>query len=151
MGILTKLLGGGVSEAVSGVADVVDRFVETQDEKTAAELKNRLLDLERAKLADRGDERQTEVNKEEAKHTSLFVAGWRPSIGWICALALGYVYIWYPLMTWALVVFGSELVVPPNVDLNALYPLMLGLLGLGGMRSFEKHKGVHRNSMKERR
>ena len=118
MGILTRLLGGGVSEAVKGVADTVDRFVETKDEKTAAELKNRLLDLERAKLADRGDERQVEVNRAEAQHSSVFVAGWRPSIGWLCTAALAYAYLLYPMLLWGLAVSGSTVEPPPLSSLQ---------------------------------
>lgn len=149
MGILTKFLGGGVSEAVQGVADVVDQFVETKDEKTAAELKNRLLDLEAAKLADRGDERQVQVNLQEAAHPSAYVAGWRPAVGWICVLALGYVYLAYPFLQWGLAISGSTVELPPNLDLGALFPLLTGMLGLGAMRTAEKFRQVHRNNMKE--
>ena len=124
------------------------QFVESPDERTAAAIKNRLIDLETAKLADRGDERQTSVNLQEAAHPSIFISGWRPFIGWVCAGALAYVFLLYPFLMWGLAVSESTVQPPPNVDLNALYPLMMGLLGMGGLRTFEKMKKVHRNSMR---
>ena len=130
MGLLSNLLGGGVSEAVKGVADVVDRFVETKDEKTAAELKQRLLDLEEMKIKDRADERQVEVNKQEAKHPSIFVAGWRPAVGWICVFALAYHFLLYPLGLWGIAIGGNVIEPPPDLELGSLFPLLGGLLGI---------------------
>lgn len=84
---------------------------------------------------------QTDINKEEAKSTSLFVSGWRPAIGWVCALALMYQYLLRPLMTWGTTVFGYNL--PPMVGLDDnLWQLMMGMLGLGGLRTYEKTQGV---------
>lgn len=79
---------------------------------------------------------QMEVNKTEAAHKSLFVAGWRPFIGWMCGLGLGYNVILSPFMDIWLDV--------PKVDTSALYPVLLGMLGIGGMRTVEKIKGVAR-------
>ena len=84
---------------------------------------------------------QTDINKEEAKNTSLFVSGWRPCIGWVCALALAYQYLLRPLMTWGATVAGFNL--PPMVGLDDnLWQLMMGMLGMGGLRTFEKTQGV---------
>lgn len=84
---------------------------------------------------------QTDINKEEAKSTSLFVSGWRPAIGWVCALALAYQYLLRPLMTWGTTVAGFNL--PPMVGLDDnLWQLMMGMLGMGGLRTFEKTQGV---------
>ena len=82
---------------------------------------------------------QMEVNKVEAGHTSMFVAGWRPFTGWICASALAYHYIIQPLLTFILYSFGNEVVLP-TFDMGTLTTVLLGMLGLGGMRSFEKVK-----------
>ena len=79
---------------------------------------------------------QIEVNKIEAAHTSLFVAGWRPATGWICALALAYHFIFAPFLDIWLTM--------PTVEVEQLYPILMGMLGLGGMRSFEKTKKVSR-------
>ncbi len=83
---------------------------------------------------------QIDVNKEQAKHGSLFVAGARPSIMWICAIALAYNTILHPIAS----IVVSDM---PPVDGNLLYPVLMGLLGLGGMRSWEKKNGVARQSL----
>ena len=79
---------------------------------------------------------QTEINKVEAASSSIFVSGWRPAIGWVCALAMGYQYLARPLM----VAFMPALAFP-GLDDN-LWQLMMGMLGLGGLRTFEKTQGV---------
>jgi Holin of 3TMs, for gene-transfer release len=101
--------------------------------------------LELLKLQQSGDlatmTAQTDINKEEAKSASLFVSGWRPAIGWVCALALFYQYLLKPLASSLLPAFG--LTVPPLVGLDDnLWQLMMGMLGMGGLRTFEKVQGV---------
>ena len=84
---------------------------------------------------------QTDINKQEAVNSSVFVSGWRPAIGWVCALALAYQYLFKPLMTWGASVAGYNL--PPMVGLDDnLWQLMMGMLGMGGLRTFEKIQGV---------
>lgn len=92
-------------------------------------------------IAARAEAEQREINKAEAAHESLFVAGWRPAIGWVCALALGFQYLVRPLLAWAGGVWWSHLPLLPGID-DALWQLMFGMLGLGGLRSFEKARGV---------
>ena len=84
---------------------------------------------------------QVGVNAVEAGASSVFVAGWRPAIGWVCAAALAYQYIIRPLAQFGFALAGQQL--PPllGIDDN-LWQLMLGMLGLGGLRSYEKTKGV---------
>jgi len=86
---------------------------------------------------------QLEINKAEAQHASLFVAGWRPAIGWICVVGLGYNFLAYPLLTWLVAATGADFTPPPLLSEN-LMELVLGMLGLGALRSFEKWKGVTR-------
>ena len=86
---------------------------------------------------------QLEVNKMEAQHSNLFVAGWRPAMGWICVVGLCYNFLLYPMLTWLVVVTSAELTPPPLLSEN-LMELVLGMLGLGALRSFEKWKGVSR-------
>jgi hypothetical protein len=86
---------------------------------------------------------QIEVNKAEAAHSSIFVAGWRPGLGWICVAGLAYNFIAYPLLTWAVVITGAEFTPPPLMSDN-LMELVLGMLGLGALRTAEKWKGVAR-------
>jgi len=84
---------------------------------------------------------QTDINKEEAKSASIFVSGWRPAIGWVCALALFYQYLLKPIITWLAGVAGYNVPLMPGLDDN-LWQLMMGMLGMGGLRTFEKVQGV---------
>ena len=79
--IFGSIAGGGIVSAAEGVANIIDQFVETDDEKRAAE-------LIKAKLMMQPSLAQVELNKIEAGHRSIFVAGWRPFIGWVCGFAL---------------------------------------------------------------
>jgi hypothetical protein len=84
---------------------------------------------------------QLDVNRAEASSPSAFTSGWRPAIGWVCAAALACQYIARPLLQWAGIVTGHAWPALPGIDGN-LWELMLGMLGLGGLRTFEKTKGV---------
>ncbi|AUS01807.1 holin [Vibrio phage 1.293.O._10N.261.52.E1] len=84
---------------------------------------------------------QLEVNKAEAQHRSVFVAGWRPAIGWICAAAIGWNFIGLPIAE-VVVAFMETGVVLPDVATDKLFELVLGMLGLGGLRTYEKSKGI---------
>jgi len=101
--------------------------------------------LELLKLQQSGDlatmTAQTYINKEEAKSASIFVSGWRPAIGWVCALALFYQYLLKPLSIGILPTFGITAPPLPGLDDN-LWQLMMGMLGMGGLRTFEKVQGV---------
>ena len=84
---------------------------------------------------------QTDINKVEASSSSLFVSGWRPAIGWVCALALLYQYLLRPLASSIFPAFGFPL--PPLMGLDDnLWQLMMGMLGMGGLRTYEKTQGV---------
>ena len=114
-----------MGKLIDKVTDNVDRFTLDKEEK--------------AKLITEINKAQLEVNKVEAGHTSRFVSGWRPFTGWICATAMAYHFILQPLLTFALYTFGNEIVLP-TFDMTTLTTVLLGMLGLGGMRSFEKVK-----------
>lgn len=137
MGLLSGLVGGGAASVIDSVSEAVGRFVETPDEKNAHELQMRAMDLEIVA-------KQIEVNQTEAAHRSLWVAGWRPAVGWTCAAALAWTFIVQPLLVYLLAVLSPETDPPPGVDLAGLYPVLLGMLGLGGLRTVEKAKGVAR-------
>ena len=129
--VLGKIFGGGTVKAVAGV---IDELHTSEEEKQ--QLKLRFAEVE-AKLK----EKQLDINKVEAGHRSIFVSGWRPFLGWVSGLSIGYVYLFQPLLDMILQMFGVEVdwVV---LDLGQLMPLILGMLGLGGLRSFEKAKGL---------
>ena len=81
-------------------------------------------------------ELQGEINKIEAQHRNVFVAGWRPAIGWVCAFALAYNFVIRDLLVWWV---GVE-TAPPALQMEHLMTVLIGMLGLGGMRTFEKLK-----------
>ena len=132
----------GIVESVVGVAGkVLDKFVEDKDLKTNlnAELKSQIISLDLA---------QAQTNLEQAKHSSIFVAGARPAIMWICAFGLGWQFVVQPIAVWGIAVSSADLVLPV-IQTEGLMSLTLALLGLGGMRTAEKWKGVQRNNMKQ--
>lgn len=85
---------------------------------------------------------QLAVNQAEATNPSIFVAGWRPFIGWVCGAALVYHYIARPMLPWLLALFGQPVVPIPPLDMGDLITILLGMLGLGGLRTYEKKQGV---------
>tara|TARA_R100000315_G_C5201004_1_gene118195 strand:- start:245 stop:613 length:369 start_codon:yes stop_codon:yes gene_type:complete len=84
---------------------------------------------------------QLDINKTEAAHRSIFVAGWRPFIGWSCGVALCWSYVFMPITQFIMAQTGY-LVELPAMDMSEMMPVLMGMLGLGGLRSFEKYKGV---------
>jgi hypothetical protein len=86
---------------------------------------------------------QMDTNKAEAANPSVFVSGARPFIMWICGVGLGMQFLVSPTIQWGAALFGKTVVLPP-LDIGTLMTLLLGMLGLGGMRTFEKFKGVAR-------
>ena len=91
---------------------------------------------------------QIEINIQEAKHKSVFVAGWRPFIGWVGGFSLAYAGLIYPLLCWLLVVLQIAKIIPaaieppPMIESGAIGGIVTGMLGIGGMRSFDKRNGV---------
>ena len=118
-----------IDKLIGPISDIVGKLIPDKDlqKKLTHELG---MSLHKANLA------QLEVNKVEAAHKSLFVAGWRPAIGWVCGLGLLYNVLVHPIL--------SVWVELPPVDTEALTPVMMGMLGLGAMRSYEKVQGVSR-------
>ena len=99
---------------------------------------------------------QLKVNAVEAQHRSIFVAGWRPFIGWVGGVSLAYAGVLHPLLTWIwslLIATGRipfDASPPPHIESGILGTIVTGMLGIGGMRSFEKNKGVHTDSIKNK-
>ena len=123
-----------IEKLIDPISNILDKFVADKDlkQKLEHELKT---ELHRANMA------QIEVNKEEAKHRTVFVAGWRPFIGWTCGVALAYTYVLQPILVFGLAQAGY-LIELPKMDLGEMMPVLMGMLGLGGLRTFEKFKGV---------
>ena len=110
----------------------------TQQDQIKAQLELAMMQGDVATL-----QAQLAVNAEEAKSESLFVSGWRPSVGWVCASAFAYHFVVQPFLLFGVAAFGVSLPPLPQLDSSALMPVLLGMLGLGGMRTFEKFQGVN--------
>ena len=123
-----------IGQLVGAAAPILDKFIEDKDAKNKikAELEQSLIGLQAAQAA---------ANVEQAKHSSLFVAGARPAIMWICALGLLTNFFLMPLAEWATSIWAPDTPLP-SLNSEELMTLTLALLGLGGMRSFEKAKGI---------
>jgi len=138
----------GIGSIIEGVGKVADSLITTDKERAEMALEERKLDLEEKKIDQATDLAQVEINKIEAGSSSLFVSGWRPAVGWIGVLGLAYQFLGYPLLQWGWAfgqgydIIPKGLNPPPDLQVEQLMTLLAGLLGFGGMRSFEKHKGV---------
>lgn len=137
MGLVSSIVGGGVSGVIDSVSKVVDQFVESPSEANAHELKTKALDMQIAL-------KQLDVNAAEASHRSILVAGWRPACGWVCAAGLAYAYIVQPLLIYILAIVSPATPPPPPIDLAGMMPVLLGMLGLGSLRTLEKRQGTSR-------
>ena len=122
---------------LGGLASLVDELFTTKEEKANAKIKV-------MELAVKGDLAQLAVNAAEAKHKSLLVAGWRPFIGWTCGAAFAWAFLLAPIVQTIVVYTGAEIYTAalPELDLATMMPVLLGMLGLGGLRTFEKAKGA---------
>lgn len=131
---MNPMILGGIFEVGKAL---IERFVPDPEKKAAAE-------MEMIRMAADGELKQViaqlEINAREAQHPSLFVAGWRPFFGWLGGLAFAYATIVQPLLSW----YGSTRgwTAPPELNLDLLWVVVTGMLGIGGLRTFEKSKGV---------
>lgn len=124
----------GIDDAIAAGLSIIDKFIPDPKEKIKAEasLREGLLAADRAQMA---------VNTVEAAHRSIFVAGWRPFIGWVCGSAFAMHFLGMPLMQVAAIYADFT---PPllSFDMQSLLTVMMGMLGLGGLRTYEKIKGA---------
>jgi len=125
-----------IENLIGPVSGILDKFVQDKDlkQKLAHELKT---ELHRANMA------QLEVNKVEASHQSIFVSGWRPFVGWCCGVALAYHFILAPILALIINIYSPGVTLP-EFEFSQLSTILMGMLGLGGLRSWEKTKGVSR-------
>ena len=131
MSILTSLIG-----PVSGI---LDKVIEDKDQK--AKLAHELATMadthaQQALLA------QLEINKAEAASGSVFKGGWRPFVGWVCGIALLYHFILSQLILFGVTMIGIDIPPIPEFDMGSLMTVLMGMLGLGSLRTYEKQKGL---------
>ena len=128
-----------LNNLVAPVTGLLDKFIEDKDQKAA-------LAHELATMADKHAQQlalaQIEVNKAEAASGSFFKGGWRPFVGWACGVAFAYHFIIQPLVIFILTAIGMDIPDLPEFDMGTLLPVLGGMLGIGGLRTYEKHKGL---------
>lgn len=124
---------------IAPVAGLLDKFVEDKDQK--ARLAHEIATMAE-KYAQESALAQVEVNKAEAAHRNLWVAGWRPFVGWTCGAAMAWHFLLLPVLTSVLGVLGHPVPELESFDMDSLMTVLLGMLGLGGLRTFEKTKGL---------
>jgi hypothetical protein len=140
----------GIDDIVNAVSGVAGKLIDRlwPDPAQAAQAKLELLKMQQsgelAELAAQTDlaKSQLAVNQAEAANANVFVAGWRPFIGWVCGSGLAFQFIANPLLTWATHLAGKNVDVP-SLDLGTLLTLLFGMLGLGYMRTQEKLSGLN--------
>ena len=131
MGILSALIGPAT--------ELAGKFI--QDKDKAAELAHSLSTMA-DKHAQEAMLAQVEVNKAEAESGSVFKGGWRPFIGWVCGAAFAYHFVLQPFILFGVAVAGVTIPELPSFDMGSLMTVMMGMLGLGGLRSYEKKQGL---------
>ena len=131
MSLLNNLIGPATK--------LLDKVIEDKDQK--AKLAHELATMA-DKLAHEQQLAQLAINKEEASSGSLFKGGWRPFVGWICGIAFFYHFVCQPVIVFVLTIFGVTIVNLPEFEMNTLLTVLGGMLGIGGLRSYEKSKGL---------
>ena len=124
---------------IGPVASLLDKFIPDADTKNKLAQEIATMAQRHAHEANMGN---LEINKTEAQHRSLFVAGWRPFLGWGLSFAMIWHFVLVPLITFICAFAGVDIPELPHFDMESLMTVLLGMLGLGGLRSFEKAKGL---------
>jgi len=136
---MSGLISLDIGSIVTGIGKLADDLFTSDEERLKVALQEKAMDMELIKG-------QHNINTQEAQHKSVFVAGWRPGIGWVGALALAYQFILYPLLTWfwsfaqAQEWIPMELQPPPVLEAQSLMVVVTSMLGVAGLRSFDKIK-----------
>lgn len=139
----------GIGAIVEGVGKLADDLFTSDEERLKIALQEKVIEAELIKG-------QLEINKAEAQHKSIFVAGWRPAIGWVGAISLGYQFILYPFLTWFWSLAQARQMIPPDISAppplpsDTLWIILSGMLGIAGMRSFDKLKGTQTDTVAKR-
>lgn len=146
------ILGGILGQVVQPITKAVTTVIERQVPDRAKQLEIQLeIEREIMKAATAGDLAQIDLNKAEAANPNIWVSGWRPGVGWVCVAGLFLQFIFFPLFDWGFTIAAwfqcteacGAFPKPPMLS-DMLWQLVLGMLGMGGLRTFEKYKKVAR-------
>ena len=144
MAIIETILSGGIKPIFQGIGGLAKDIREAitgeaiLDPNKKAELEAKAMEIEFMSV-----KAQTDINLEEAKNPNVFVSGWRPFIGWVCGLSLAWQFMGNPIFDWVVKLAGKN-ITPPAIDTGSLITILMALLGLGGLRTFEKVKDSQR-------
>lgn len=127
-----------IQALIGPVTSLLDKFIEDKDQKAALAHDLATMAENHAHELSKG---QLEINKAEAAHRNIFVAGWRPFIGWTCGIALFWHFVGLPITVFAVSWFNVEIPTLPEFDMETLMTVLMGMLGLGTLRTYEKVKG----------
>ena len=128
-----------IQALIGPVTGLLDKFIPDADEK--ARIAHELATMGE-KHAQEALLAQLEINKAEAASGSIFKGGWRPAVGWVCASAFAYHFVLQPILLFVVALTGTELPTLPEFDMSTLLPVLGGMLGIGGLRSYEKKQGL---------
>jgi|TARA_B100000073_G_scaffold143828_1_gene118391 hypothetical protein len=128
-----------IQSLIAPVTGLLDKFIEDKDQK--AKLAHEIATMSQ-KHAQELALSQIEVNKAEAQSGSIFKGGWRPAVGWVCAIAFAYHFILKDLIIFGASFAGADLPELPEFDMGTLLTVLGGMLGIGGLRTYEKQKGI---------
>ena len=127
-----------LNNLIGPVTGLLDKFIEDKDQRAVLAHEIATMSEKHAQELAKG---QLEVNKAEAASGSIFKGGWRPFIGWVCGAAFAYHFILQPIIVFGVAVAGVTLPELPEFDMGTLMPVLMGMLGLGGLRTVEKLQG----------
>lgn len=126
-------------DLVTGIMSVVSSLVSRiWPDKTEEEKEKFTLELQKLLLDNQIIQNQTAIDLEEAKQETVFVSGWRPAVGWVCTLSFAWQFLLQPLISYLIVTTGHTVGTLPVFDYNSLNTILMGMLGLGAMRTYEK-------------
>jgi hypothetical protein len=125
----------GIGTVIEGVGRIADDLITTDKERLEMALREKELDTQILSKVH-------ETNIAEAQHRTLFVAGWRPFIGWVSGLALVYTFLIQPLFLWINSIYNLTPTPPPQLNDDMLFNIVLAMLGIAGLRTYEKQKGL---------
>lgn len=126
---------------ITAFMPVIDKLVDLIPDKNAREKEKAALTQQLIEIVSTESANQAEINKIEAANTNIFVAGWRPMIGWVCAIGFAWTFVGYPIATWFAALIGVTANLPA-LQSTTLMELTMGMLGMGALRSFDKWKGT---------
>lgn len=137
----------GIDDIISVGLKILDKVIPDPAAKAAAQLElikqQQAGEFKKLEADLQSMQMQTDINKVEAGSQSLFVSGWRPAVGWVCVTGFGITAL-RPLLIWVAGLLGSPGIDFPQLDTSEMMQLLIGILGLGGYRTFEKYHGVHK-------